>query len=304
MMEAAIVIPVFNRKQVTQSCLKAIGVNSPRFKVIVVDSGSTDGTGEAVSAGFPQVRLVRGEASEWWAAATNRGVKLALEEGCSHVVTYNDDNIATPGLFERLLDDAENNPGAIVSATVCRLDARDQVLFAGRRRSRLTDRYIHLGLNRHPGELGGGLREVDLLHGMCTIIPVAVFRDCGVFDDRAFPHLFADDDLALRAKARGYRLLVDHDAVVYNDTSQKGLTPYARRLGPVEAFRLLVSRKSAFQVTTRSAFYWRHRRSVASYVLTMCADYTRLLAVLLLRWVLPAAWHDRVAIAYSRIRSI
>lgn len=304
LMEAAIVIPVYNRREVTLACLKAIYEDLPApFTVIVADSGSTDGTREAVTADFPQAILVQGDEADWWASATNRGVRLALERGSRYVVTYNDDNIATAGLFARLYDDAAGNPGAIVSATVCYLDARDKVMFAGRRRSGYTDRFIQLGLNAAVSSLEKGLREVDLLHGMCTIFPVSVFRDCGVFDDQSFPHLFADDDLALKARARGYRLLVDHEAIVYNDHTKKGLTPYARRLRPREVISLFVSRRSVFQVTTRSAFYWRHRRSLVSYSITMVSDYCRLLAIVLLRWMLPQGLYSRVESAYSRIRS-
>ena len=56
--QVGIVIPVFNRKDVTLLCLKQLrqiewGEMCP--VIIIVDDGSTDGTGAAVRERFPDV---------------------------------------------------------------------------------------------------------------------------------------------------------------------------------------------------------------------------------------------------------
>jgi GT2 family glycosyltransferase len=151
--------------------------------------------------------------------------------------------------------------------------------------------------------LEGGIREVDLLHGMCTLFPVSVFQTVGWFDGNAYPHLFADDDLVLRAKGQGYRLLVDLDAVVFNDHTRKGLNPYNRRLGVTELYDLVTSRKSAFQISTRTRFLWQHRRSIITFIITWLADYGRLSGIILLRWVLSPDLYSKVEKHYLKIRS-
>ena len=231
-MKVAIVIPVYNRKEITLKCLRAIYENLPEsFRVIVVDSGSIDGTQAAIRENYPDTLMIQGTSSDWWAGATNRGINQAIELGCQSVLTYNDDNVATPGLFAKLSGTADSYSNAIISSAVCYLDAKDKIYFAGRKRSRLTDRFIYMDLDQKYKGLESGIREVDLLHGMCTLFPVSVFQTVGWFDENAYPHLFADDDLVLRAKDQGYRLLVDLDAVVFNDHTRKGLNPYDRRLG-------------------------------------------------------------------------
>ncbi|MGH8119057.1 MAG: glycosyltransferase family 2 protein, partial [Gammaproteobacteria bacterium] len=150
---------------------------------------------------------------------------------------------------------------------------------------------------------GRGLREVDLLHGKCTLFPVSVFATVGLFDDKAFPHLFADDDLVLRAKQRGYRLLVDLDTVILNDQSTTGRNPYDRRLGAGEILELLMSRRSAFQISTRTRFLWRHRRSAVTFGITWCADYLRLLSIILLRWLVPDGMYRKIEQCYLRLIS-
>jgi glycosyltransferase involved in cell wall biosynthesis len=45
-----ILIPVHNRKTITLACLEALEKNSDleRYQVVVIDDGSTDGTGQAI----------------------------------------------------------------------------------------------------------------------------------------------------------------------------------------------------------------------------------------------------------------
>lgn len=287
-MTTEIIIPTFNRRETVLSALKSVfEFISSDHHVIVVDSGSSDGTAKAVRKEFPQVVLVQGDPSMWWAAATNLGIKKARELACSHVITYNDDNIATASLFSALADTARLHPDSILSAVCCYLHRPETVFFAGRMRAKGSDRFYYLDHDVPLPNLGTGVREVDLLHGMCTLFPMSVFDTVGLFDESAFPQVFADDDLTLRAAKAGYRLRVVLDAVVLNDRTKTGINPYDRRLGPMGVFRLLTSRKSTFQLNARTRFLWRHRRSFWYFAKTWAFDYARMLSLLLARWILP-----------------
>ena len=289
-MTTAFIIPTFNRRETVFSALKSVfELLPPEHIVIVVDSGSSDGTSEMVKKQFPQVLLIQGKASMWWAAATNLGIRKARELGCTHVLTYNDDNIATPGLFCALADAARLYPGSIVGAVSCYLDRPDMVFFAGRKRAKRTDRFYYLDHDVPFSSLPKGAREVDLLNGMCTLFPMSVMATVSLFDESAFPHLFADDDLALRAVKAGYSLRVALDAVVLNDHKKTGINPYDRRLEPIGLWELLFSRRSAFQITRRSRFLWRHRRSLWYFFKTWFYDYVRMFTLILARWVLPTS---------------
>lgn len=298
-MKCAVVVPVFNRRKITLHCLDSLAsLDTRKFYIIVVDSGSTDGTREAIRERFSDVILVEATSESWWAAATNLGIKEAEKLGCDYVITCNDDNYIPPQSLQQLLDTAAKNPRAIIAATVCYYNERDKVLFAGRKRSRLTDRFFYLDNSRKYSELEKGIREVDLLQGMCTLFPMQVFMEAGYFDEQTFPHLFADDDLALRAKKCGYSLLVDTESVIYNDHTKTGINPYHARAGFQDCARLLGSRKSVFQVSTRTRFLWRHRRSVFSFFLTWIVDYCRLFCVVIARWVLPDKYFNKLANIY------
>jgi GT2 family glycosyltransferase len=303
-MRIAVVIPVYNRRNITLRCLDSLtSSHDKKLRIIVIDSGSTDGTQQAIRENYSDVILLETSPSSWWAAATNLGVKDAIQAGCKYVVTCNDDNIASSATITGLMDIADGHLDSIVSSVICSCDNPDNVLFAGRRRAHLTDRFYFMDLGRQYSKLGSGIREVDLLHGKCTLFPVSVFNTVGLFDEKKFPHLFADDDLILRAKAAGYRLLVDLDAVVLNEEKKTGVNPYDRKLDLAEIRELFSSMKSAFQVSTRTRFLWRHRKNMITFIITWLTDYSRLLTVILLRWLLTDKMYRKLEKYYLQLIS-
>lgn len=301
MATTGLVIPTYNRCSTLLLALaRLFECLPPDHHVIVVDSGSSDGTIEAVKQGFPQVHLLQGSSSMWWAASCNLGIKESQALACRYVLTYNDDNIATSGLFSQLRLAAEISSRSIVAAVCCYLNEPDTVFFAGRMRARGTDRLYYLDHNAPVSGLGTGLRQVDMLHGMCTLFPMAVFDTVGLFDEENFPQVFADDDLLLKAKGAGFSLKVALDAIVLNDRTKTGFNPYDRRLGPRDVLRLFVSRKSTFQVTARTRFLWRYRRNLPYFFKTWLFDYMRLFAVLFSRWLLPLRTFRYIGARWTR----
>ncbi len=289
-MPTAVVIPTFNRRETVLAALKSVfDFLPPEHRVIVVDSGSSDGTTHAVGEQYPQVLLVEGDSSMWWDAAMNLGIRKARELNCKYVLAYNDDNIATPDLFRTLADAVRIYPQSILAAVCCYLDRPGTVFFAGRMRAKGSDRFYYLDKDVPLSNLGSGVREVDLLHGMCTLFPMTVFDTVGLFDAAAYGSLFADDDLTLRAVKAGYHLRVVLDAVVLNDRTKTGFNPYDHRQGPVGIWMLLFSRRSAFKIDRRTRFLWRHRRSLFYFLKTWLFDYMRLTALIIARWILPTS---------------
>jgi GT2 family glycosyltransferase len=238
----------------------------------------------------------------WWGAAMNAGILKARAFGCRYVVTYNDDNVATPDLFFRLEHASSRAPRSIIAAVCCYLEDPERVFFAGRIRARGTDRFYYVDHDAPLSTLGTELRPADMLHGMCTLFPVEVFETVGLFDEQRFPQAFADDDLLLRARRAGFQLNVALDAIVLNDRSKTGLNPYDRRLGPAGILRLFTSCRSNFQLAARTRFLWKYRRSLYYFGKTWICDYARLLGLIVSRWLLPvrtfqwlgALWNQRL----------
>ena len=76
----SVVVPAYNEKEGIEAAVRSLVASRHEVEVVVVDDGSTDGTGDIVDAlGLPQVRLVRQE-NAGKPAAINHGVRLARNE--------------------------------------------------------------------------------------------------------------------------------------------------------------------------------------------------------------------------------
>ncbi|SFK80638.1 Glycosyltransferase, GT2 family [Porphyromonadaceae bacterium KH3CP3RA] len=105
----AVLLTCHNRKTKTIACLssffRATIPAEYEFDIFLTDDGSTDGTGEAVNELFPQVKVVKGDGSLFWAGGMRLAWKTALNEGAYDAyLLINDDVVLYPGFFIHLLE--------------------------------------------------------------------------------------------------------------------------------------------------------------------------------------------------------
>src|SRR5690242_13712915 len=172
-----VIIPVHNRSGFTKNCLTHLQAQTLRdFAVIVADDGSTDGTADMLRREFPEVTVLRGDGSLWWAGATNLGVQLALERGASHVMTLNDDTLPGRTVLENMMRGATQRPGALIGAYAVDVESGRPV-FSGYGVNWVTASFKTLP----PDPPRTGLVEVTHLPGRGLLIPADVFRKIGLF---------------------------------------------------------------------------------------------------------------------------
>jgi len=109
LIKVAIVMAAFNRRDTTLDCLRSIERqehDGSEFTVYVVDDASHDGTGEAISRSFPQVRLIGGDGQLYWNGGMRVGLDAAYRDDHDYYWWLNDDVKLDPDAFTRLLDTA------------------------------------------------------------------------------------------------------------------------------------------------------------------------------------------------------
>lgn len=93
LLSISIVIPTYNRKDTLRQCLQAaISQDYDSYEIIVVDNGSTDGTGEMLRREFPQVSCLRQKQNSGPAAARNAGIHRAS----GSIIVFTDDDCVPP----------------------------------------------------------------------------------------------------------------------------------------------------------------------------------------------------------------
>ena len=212
-----LVIPVYNRRDTTLQALRSLRrINNENLDVhiIVVDDGSTDGTGGAIAKNFPEVQIVTGDGTLHYAAGTNRGISAALERNPDYIVTMNDDAIYHEQFLQLLIKTSEENPRSIVGALLLLWNEPHKVF----------------QVNFKWNTFGGGWQhketptafdfphqsfEVEGLAGNCVLFPVEAIQECGLMDEEKFPHGWGDIQYVIRMKKMGWRLLVEPKSFVW-----------------------------------------------------------------------------------------
>jgi hypothetical protein len=102
---ASVIVPCFNQLAFTKLCLQALIRNTrPAWELIVIDNGSTDGTGEYLAGlhdgGRVPVTVITNPENLGFPAAVNQGLKAARGE---YLVLLNNDAVVTDGWLDQLI---------------------------------------------------------------------------------------------------------------------------------------------------------------------------------------------------------
>jgi GT2 family glycosyltransferase len=215
-----IVTPVFNRRGFTEKYLEALSKQTNKdFKTIIVDDGSTDGTAEMIVEKFPDIIVLREKGDLWWAEATNVGVRYAMAQGASYIMTLNDDTVPESDYMEKMIYWTQQKPDALLGAFA--IDANTtKPISGGEYRSWKTGKSIY-NLDILSEDQWHGLHPVSHFPGRGLLIPTKVFESIGYYDSKNFPQTIADNDFTHRAKNNGFEIYCNFDARIgiYPDES-------------------------------------------------------------------------------------
>ena len=214
----SVVIPVFNKCELTAQCLDAIvkvGARAP-FEIIVVDDCSSDETPRLLAqcAGF--VRAIRNPVNLGFARGCNRG---AAEAQGKHIYFLNNDTIPLKGWLDHLADELETHRDVVaVGSKLLYPDGLVQhagVAFCRETRSPY-----------HPNRLLSGddprvskRRELQAVTAASVMIRSQWFKDCGGFSEK-FQTGYEDLDLCLAIRKKGGRIVYQPKSVLFHLESQ------------------------------------------------------------------------------------
>lgn len=108
MEKVAVLLTCFNRKNKTLNALKSIKraealfTNSLKLTFYLTDDGSTDGTSKAVKDLYPDVNILNGTGSLFWAGGMHNSWKKALNKDYDGYLLLNDDTNVYENVFHQL----------------------------------------------------------------------------------------------------------------------------------------------------------------------------------------------------------
>jgi GT2 family glycosyltransferase/glycosyltransferase involved in cell wall biosynthesis/tetratricopeptide (TPR) repeat protein len=231
----SIVIPVFNNLEYTRKCIETLNATTgdpQAYEVIVVDNGSTDGTGtflRELAAARTNVKVVTNEKNDGFARACNQGANVAEGE---HLLFLNNDTEPRAGWLDALVATLESDSsigavggkllypdGTIQHAGV--VLCRDEKV-----NDPLLPRHVFSGEPADKAE-ANVTREFQALTAACVLVRGEAFRQAGGFDEN-FWNGYEDMDLCFRLRDKGWKLVYQPASVVMHHESKSGSERFAK----------------------------------------------------------------------------
>lgn len=229
----SIVVPAWNQLDFTKACLDSIRRYTPEpYEIIVVDNGSTDGTGDYLRAA-PDIDAILNEENRGFPAAVNQGMNAAKGR---QVLLLNNDVVVTTGWLRRMLAVLHSDATVgLVGPCSNNVSGPQQIPISYQALAGLE------AFAWEHGKLAAGQRsEVTRLVGFCFLVKREVIEAIGLLDEQFGIGMFEDDDYCRRALAAGFRAVIAGDAFVHHFGSQtfasSGIDPYALYQENLEKF--------------------------------------------------------------------
>lgn len=200
----SIIIPVYGQIDYTLHCLSSITSNLPTvtFEIIVINDCSPDQSFEALSS-IAGIRLLHNKTNQGFIRSCNAGASIANGK---YLYFLNNDTEVTEGWLDALIRTFSDLPGTgLVGSKLIYPDGRLQE--AGCIIWKDASAW-NFGRNQDPQQpVYNYAREVDYCSGASMMVPKALFKELGGFDEHYLPAYCEDADLALQIRQKGYRVI-------------------------------------------------------------------------------------------------
>lgn len=210
-MTCSVVIPCFNGVAWTRRCVQSLlEQTEPPGEILIVDNGSDDGTAALGEEFGAPVRILSQTRNLGFAGGVNAGLRAAAHE---EVLILNNDTCAAPNMLAALRCALHHAPDIGAAAPVSNHVKGEGRLPIGDHGARPE------GRRELADALAGApvVQDVETLAGLCLLMRRTTLDDVGVFDERFGHGNYEDDDLCLRLRLRGYRLVLARRAFLHHE---------------------------------------------------------------------------------------
>jgi GT2 family glycosyltransferase len=213
------VVPVYNRLEVTKRFLEYINAQDyPSVHLVIIDDGSTDGTGEYLEqTSQPNLTVLKGDGTLWWSGAMHLGMSylMGVAKGSDYLLMINNDVRVGPNYISTMVKESVANNAAVVGSSQ-RDDASGVLLNSGWR-------VDFWSMNFVPVDIEGQHFTVDALPGRGVLFPMDAVFQAGNVNPSLFPHYLADIEYTNRISEAGWKIIISKTADVFSSSESSDM---------------------------------------------------------------------------------
>ena len=214
----AILIVNWESYDYTRSCLLSLSsCLNKDFQIIVVDNGSTDGSGQQLFAEFQQsCTFLFSDSNLGFTGGNNHGIKWALERAFDYFLLLNNDTEVNPDFLDVMLKEFSLNPNVgAVQPMILFMDDPKRIWSAGGKWIPSLGRAITLGDRIVLSDYVIQKKKLDWATGCCLMISREALEKTGKLNDHYFAY-FEDVEWSLRCVEAGYEIALAEKAMIYH----------------------------------------------------------------------------------------
>ena len=212
----AIILVNWNTFDFSKSCIEQLHeLSYHNFKIILVDNGSSDGSGEKLKSLFPEVTYIKNENNQGFTGGNNIGIEHALKENFDLIFLLNNDTYFGKDFLSPLVRFLEKNQSVgAVQPLIFENEKRDKVWHAGGKFSRFKGSSKSIKVKN---SLNSPYSS-DWLTGCALMIRSSIVREIGPLKATYFAY-FEDVDWSLRIRKTGLELYIVPQSMIYHEVS-------------------------------------------------------------------------------------
>jgi hypothetical protein len=202
-----IVIANWNDEQTTAKCLEHIQkLDYLNYYVTVVDSGSSDGSGEIIKLNYPWVRLIQVQENYGHTHAANVGAKLTAEEESKYILFLDNDAYLEPSCLTLLIQSIETNPTYGMACPLIFSENKSGTIWYAGGRITIFGNALHENMGKIADTDMIQTKIVEYATSCVLLVRRDVFNQVAGFDEELFNYS-EDLDLSWKVRLLGYKLI-------------------------------------------------------------------------------------------------
>lgn len=224
MAKIGLVTVLFKSDDVLPGFFKSISEQTHKDYILyLVDNSANDVSNKVIEtclAEFPvtEYKHIKNTSNVGVAEGNNIGIKLALADGCTHIMILNNDiEIEQDTAFSTMISLCEKKGEHIIVTKVYYYSDR-KIWMAGGSMNKWRALGIHYGFNKKDGPQYNVPKHITYAPTCFMLVESSVFKKVGLMDEKYFAY-YDDTDFVYRACQKGYKLYYEPAVTILHKVS-------------------------------------------------------------------------------------